>query len=112
MTGLHAYRSPYWNPRTAGKDELASTTLIKGNSTSTPTPVILRASTPAPATAPVVAPSLDNELFKQFMKAYLEAQVPAQIASKIDPEPCKQPLKIRFLDLYYGNLDMDCYQFW
>ena len=45
------------------------------------------------------------------MKAYLEAQVSARIASEIDPEPREQPFKVRFLDFYYGNLHMNCYQF-
>ena len=43
------------------------------------------------------------------MKAYLEAQVPGQ--TKVDLEPCKQPLRAQFSDLYYGNLYMDCYRF-
>ena len=46
------------------------------------------------------------------MKAYLEAQVPAQIAPEIDLEPFKQPLKARIPDFYYGNLHIDCYQFY
>ena len=45
------------------------------------------------------------------MKAYLEAQMPVKIAPKIDPEPPKQLLKAQFIDVYYGNLHMDCYWF-
>ena len=37
--------------------------------------------------------------------------MPAQIAPEMNPEPCKQPLKARFPNLYYGNLHIDCYQF-
>ena len=112
MTGPCARRSVCQNPRPAGEDKLVSAALTEGSGTPTPTPVVSHALTPTPATTPVVTPSLDNELFKQFMKAYLEAQVPAQIAPEIDPKPCKQLVKAKFPDLYYGNLHMDCYQFW
>ena len=111
MAGPHACHSPCRNRHLASEDELAGATLTKSSGTPTPTPVVLRAPNPVPATAPAITPSLNNKLFKQFMKAYLEAQVPARIAPEIDPEPCEQPLKTRFLDLYYGNLHIDCYQF-
>ena len=104
-----AHYSPHRNPPPAGKDELAGTVATEGSGTPTPTLVVSRAPTPAPATASAAALSLDTELFKQFMKAYLEAQVPSQ--TKVDSEPCKQPLKTRFPDLYYGHSHMDCYQF-
>ena len=61
---------------------------------------------PAPD-APLPAPSSTNELFKQFNKAYLEAKTPASV----QVEPRKQPLKARFLDVYYRNSHMDCYHF-
>ena len=109
MAELCACNSPHQNPRSTGKDELAGATPTEGSGTSTPTPVVSRVRTPALATALVVAPSLDNKLFKQFMKTYLEAQVSSQI--EVDPEPCKQPFKAQFLDLYYGSLHMDCYRF-
>ena len=124
MARLFARCIPYWNPPLTSKDELAGTApgpaFIKGSNTYTPTPAMSRVPTPAPPVALIVASSLapalavtapfsDNELFNQFMKAYLEAQMPAQIALEIDPEPCKQPLKARLLDLYYDNLHMDCY---
>ena len=116
MAGPRARRSPRQNLPPIGKDELAGATPTRGSGAPTrgsgaptPTSVVFRAPTPAPATALAVAPSLDNELFKQFMKAYLEAQVPGQ--TKIDPKPCDQSFKAQFLDLYYGNLHMDCYRF-
>ena len=109
MAGPRACRNPRRNPPPAGEDELAGAAPTKGSGTSTPTPVVSRASTPAPTTAPAVAPSLDNELFKQFIKAYLGAQVPGR--TELDPEPREQLLKTRFSDLYYGNLHMDCYRF-
>ena len=109
MVRPSACYSPRRNPLPAGKDELAGAVLTESSSTPTPTSVVSRAPTPAPVTIPATAPSSDTELFKQFMKAYLEAQVPSQ--TEVDLEPCEQPLKARFPDLYYGNLHMDCYQF-
>ena len=96
-----------WNPLPIGKDELADTTPTESSGTPTPTTVVSRAPTPTPATALVVALSLDNKLCNQFIKAYLETQVLSR--TEVDPEPCKQPLKARFRDLYYGNLHMNCY---
>ena len=107
MTWSYARCSPCWKPRPADKDELAGAAPTKGSGTPTPTFVMSCTSTPALATASIVAPFLDNKLFKQFMKTYLEAQVPGQ--TKVDPEPCKQPFKARFLDFYYVNLHIDCY---
>ena len=109
MAGPRTCRSLCQNPSPTGKDELAGVALTEGSGTPILTPVMFYALTSALATDPAVAPSLDNKLFKQFIKAYLEAQMPSQI--EIDPEPCKQSLKARFPDLYYGNLHMDCYQF-
>ena len=109
MAGPCAYCSPRRNPPPAGKDKLAGAASTKGSGTLTPTPVVSRALTPAPATSPAVAPSSDNKLFQQFMKAYLEAQVPGR--TEVDPKPCKQPLKARLPDLYYGNSHMDYYRF-
>ena len=118
--------SPCQNPLPIGKDELAGAAPglapTEGSDTSTPAPALSHVPTLAPPVAPVVvssptpalavtALSLDNELFKQFIKTYLKAQVPAQIAPEIDPKPCKQSLKARFPDLYYGYLYIDCYQF-
>ena len=99
-----------WNPPSVGKDELAGAALTESSGTPTPSLVVSRALTSAPATALALTLSLDNELFQQFMKAYLEAQVTSQ--TKVDPELCKQPLKARFLDLYYDNLHIDCYWFY
>ena len=107
MAGPCACRSPCRNPPPAGEDELAGAALTESSGTPTPTSVMSRTPTPAPATAPAAAPSSDTKLFKQFMKAYLETQVPGQ--TKVDPKPCKQPLKARFPELYYGNSHMDCY---
>ena len=102
-------RSSCWNPPPAGKDELAGTSPIKSSGIPIPTPVMLHASTSAPATAPIVASSLENKLFKQFKKAYLEAQITGQ--TKINLKPRKQLPEAWFLDLYYGNLHMECYWF-
>ena len=101
--------SPCCNSLSIGKDGLAGAAPIEGNNIPTHTPIVSCAPTSAPATAPFVAPSSDSKLFKQFIKAYLEAQVPGQ--TKVDQEPCQQPFKAQFPNLYYGNLHMDCYQF-
>ena len=66
-------RSPSQNPSPAGKDELAGAAPTEGSGTPTTTPVVSRASTPAPVTVLAAALSSDNKLFKQLMKAYLEA---------------------------------------
>ena len=126
MARTLACRSPWRNPLPTGKNEIAGVASrpapTNGSDTSTPAPAVSRIPTPAPPVAPIVAsspilplaipaPSLDNKLFKQFIKSYLEAKVPVQIALEIDSKPCKQPLKVRFPDLYYGNLHIDWYRF-
>ena len=107
MAGLCACRSLCQNPSPIGKDELVGAAPIEESGTPTPTPVMSRASTPAPATAFFVASYLDNGLFKQFINTYFEAQVPGQ--TEVGSKPRKQFLKDRFLDVYYDNLYMDCY---
>lgn len=58
-----------------------------------------------------------NKLFIWFIKAYLEAQtqplalVPAPPPFLYQIKPCEQLFKARFLTLYFGNLDTDCYNF-
>ena len=110
MTRPYACLSPRWNLSSAGKDELTGAALIKDNGTPIPTPVESRTPTLTPTTTAAAAASLDNKLFKQFMKTYLEVQVP--VRTEVDPESCKQSLKAWFPNLYYGNLHIDCYQFW
>ena len=100
-----------WNPPPAGEDELAGTTPTKSSGTPTPTLAVSYAPTPVPAIAHIITLSLNNKLFKQFIKAYLKAQVPGQIALELDIKPCKQSSKTQFLNIYYGNLHMNCYQF-
>ena len=109
MAGPYTCCSSHQNPLPAGKNELAGVVLTESSGTSISTLIVSHAPTPAPTTAPAITPFLDNKLFKQFMKAYLEAQVTGQI--KVGLEPCKQPLKAQFPDLYYDNLHMDCYWF-
>ena len=77
--------NPCQNLFSAGENELAGAALTKSSGTPIPTSVILRATTPAPATAPAATLSLDNKQFKQFMKAYFKAQVPGQ--TEVDPKP-------------------------
>ena len=109
MAGPYACRSACQSFPSTGKDKVVGAAATEGSGILTPTSVVSHAPTPAPATAPVIAPSLDNKLFKQFMKAYLEAQMPSR--TEIELKPCKQPLKGWFLDLYYGNLHINCYRF-
>ena len=69
---------------------------------SAPVPILI----PAPVLAPTPAPVVSDELFKKFMKAYLETnQGPRQ------PE-CKQNLKAKVPEVYYGKSYMDCYHFY
>ena len=109
MTGPCACHSRWQNPLPTGKDEFAGATSTEDSGTLTPTPVVFYAATCVPLTAPATAVSLDNELFKQFMKAYLEVQVQGQI--EVDQKHCKQSLKARFLNFYYSNSYIYCYQF-
>ena len=103
--------SPRQNLLPTGKDGPAGAASTEGSGTFTPTPAVSQALTPAPVVTPAVVPNSDNELFKQFMKAYLEAQTPAQTGAEMDAEPCERPLKVRLLDLYYGDLHIECYWF-
>ena len=103
MARPHARRSPCQNCFSIGGNEPAEAALTKGSGTSTATPALVF--------TPTVISNPDNKLFKQFMKAYLEAQTPAQIAEEMDAKPCEQLLKTRLLDLYYGDLHLECYRF-
>ena len=109
MAGPRACHSPSRNPLPVYKNELTGAAPTEGSGTPTLTPIVSRASTPAPATTPDAVPSFDSKLFKQFIKAYLKTQVLGRI--EVDSEPCEQSFKAQFPDLYYGNLHMDCYQF-
>ena len=60
MTGPRTRRSPRHNPPPGGEDELAGGlpgAPTKGSNTSTPSPPVSRAQTPADAPAPTPAPS-------------------------------------------------------
>ena len=109
MAWLFTCCSSCQNPPPPGKDKLTDAALTEGSGIFIPILVVLRAPTPAPIISSTITLFSNNKLFKQFMKAYLESQVPGQ--TKLDPEPCKQPFKAWFPDLYYGNLYMDCDQF-
>ena len=66
----HSFRH---NPPLDGEDELARGSLrasIKDNNTSTPSPAIFWAQTPAPALPPALAPSSIKELCQQLLKTY------------------------------------------
>ena len=72
---------------------------------SSPGPELVPALNPAPVPAPTLAPVASKELLKKFMKAYLETnQGPRQLK-------CKQTLKARVPEVYYGKSHIDCYHF-
>ena len=102
--------SPCQKPPLDGKDELARGSLrasIKSNNTPTFSPAVFWAATLALALALALAPPSTNELFKQFMKTYLEFN---QELSQPSIE-CKQSLKAKIPNVYYGKLHIDCYYF-
>ena len=106
MAISYVSRSSCRNLSAAVEDKLADTASTERSITLTPTLAISR----APTLAPAIASSSDNKLLKQFMIAYLEFRMPSQI--EVDSETCNQLLKAWFLDLYYGNLHINCYQFY
>ena len=110
MAKSYACYSFCWNFSPIKDNELTGAALTEGSGTPTPTPVLLPAPTLALVAITATGPPSDNKLFKQFMKAYMEAQVPGQI--EVDSKPCKQLFKAWFLDLYYGNLHINCCQFY
>ena len=116
MTGPRTRCSPRRNSPTGGKDELVGGppgAPTKDSNTPTPFPTISRAQTPASTPAPTPALPSNKRLFQQFMKAYLENQNQNQALPRIpiQVELREQLLKARFLDLYYGNSDLDYYRF-
>ena len=71
------------------------------NLTPAPAPVL----TPVPS--PIPTPAATDELFKTFIKAYLKSnQGSRQLLAE-----CKQTLKAKGPEVYYGKLHMDCYHF-
>ena len=114
------HRSLRWNPfpidsvedeltRDLGSDE----SLHLGNTPPalshnlTPGPDLVPALIPVPVPALTPAPVAIDELFKKFMKAYLETnQEPRE-----PPAECKQTLKAKVLEIYYGKSYMDYYHF-
>ena len=102
MAGPRICRSPRRNPLPGGKNELVGGlqgASNKSSNTSTHSPAISWALTPAPL--------FTNKLFKRFMKAYLKSyQGPSQ-----PPKECKRPFKAKVSDVYYGKSHMYCYHF-
>ena len=77
---------------------------LSHNPTSSPALALALISTPVLVLTPALGPS--DKLFRQFMKAYLESQGPSWPLAE-----CKQSLKAKVPDIYYGRLHMDCYHF-
>ena len=81
----------------------------------------LGSTSPVPSCNPILGPTLvsapifalasalysSDKLFRQFIKAYLESN---QGPSRSQVE-CKQSLKAKVPDVYYGKSHMDCYHF-
>ena len=116
--GSQPCRSPCWNPFSIDpiEDGLAKDPGPVGGphlgSTSSalscnPTlgPELVPALIPAPVPTLTTAPVATDELFEKFIKTYLETnQGPRQ------PE-CKQTLKAKVPEVYYGKSHMICYHF-
>ena len=108
MGGACTCHNPRHNPPSGGENEPvgdppgAST---KGSNTSTLSPPVSWAQTPA---QPPV-PSSTEELCQQLLKTY--AATVNLLEQNHGSGPCKKSLKVQFSDLYYGNLHIDCYRF-
>ena len=91
----------------------ASRALISSSGTPKPTPAVSHAPTSALVSAlGSLGRYTDKDLqratklaLKLFVKGQKHGQLQANFVS------CKQPLKARFLDLYYKNSHLDCYHF-
>ena len=79
--------------------------------TPVPTPAVSR--TPAPASVPGPPGRYTDEDLQRATKLTLEFFVKGQEHGQLQANfaPRKQPLKARFLDLYYGNSHLDWYRF-
>ena len=83
--------------------------------TSVPTPAVSCA--PTPTSTPTFVPGspgrYTNEDLQRATKLALKSFVKGQEYGQLQTSftPCKQPLKTRFPNLYYGNSHLDCYCF-
>ena len=122
MVGPRTRQSPCLNPPPAGEDELAGAVLeapINDNSTFSYTPAESHVPTPAPA--PLFAPgkllakysdAVLQKATKLALELFVQGQQQAQSQMATPAlEPREWPLKARFLDFYYCNSHIDCYQF-
>ena len=72
---------------------------------------------PTPTLVTSASPPSIEELFKLFMQTYMDTvknQTQVQALVQVPPpqvEPKEKPLKVHFLDLYFGKLYLDCYRF-
>lgn len=116
LEGFCLHYSPPWNPPPVDlmKDKfIRAQGLVEssnsGSASLTLEPIPSYDPTPVPASNPVPAPTLVsfNELFKQFIKVYLKFN------QRLNQPPVdrKQLLKVKFQDVYYGRLHIDCYHF-
>ena len=84
-----------------------------GSGTSKPTPAVSRAPTPTSVSAPGPPRRYTDEDLKRANKLALKLFVKGQEHGQLQANAAlrEQPLKTRFLDLYYKNLHLDCYRF-
>ena len=115
-----------------GKDKLASGTSIEGSNRCPPAPAA--ACAPIPAVIPVAVPLVAFGCADSSMVGYLEndlqrivrsifearsrfllvfAPIPAPVVATAPhyKSLCEQPLKARFLNIYWGKTHLECYNF-
>ena len=112
MVGSHTCHSPRYNSPPSGKNELTgspSKAFTENSNIFTLFPTISWAQILAPAAAPALALSSTKELYQQLLKTYTATVKLLKQNHGLDP--CKQPLKTQFPNLYYRNSHMDCYRF-
>ncbi len=71
---------------------------------------------PAPTLFPIPVASLNNHFFQEFMRTFMKkTQAPAALASPAPDikarDDTDRSLKAKKLELYYGNLTIECYYF-
>ena len=120
MARLPARHSPRQNSPLIGKDEPVGPAPTEGSDTYTPAPTVSRAPIPAPPAALALAPTAVNSTLRysevdpqRILRTILEtkALAPAPQPLGFLHGPCERPLKTRFLELYHGKTQMECYNF-
>ena len=108
MAGARTCRSPRRNLLPGGEDKPARSlpgAPTKGSNILTLSPPVSWAQTPAQ----LPVPSSTKKLCQQLLKTYVATV--KLLKQNHGSGPRKQPLKVWFPDLYYGNSHIDCYRF-